>query len=72
MLEFKKKTLNTTHLQKLLDKMCIYEMDPNIKRQTDGGTNRQMDGQTDKVKPAYPPSTSLSVGYKNTNLHMLS
>ena len=32
-----------------------------VHRQTDG----RMDGQTDKVKPAYPPSTLLKRRYKN-------
>ena len=56
-----KLALHTTHLLKLLDKMCKYEMDPmsivedteptRFYQQTDRGTDRQMD----KVIPVYPP-----------------
>ena len=54
-------TLHMTHLLKLLDKMCKYEMDPtNIVEDTERTrfcpqTDRRTDGQTDKVKPVYPP-----------------
>ena len=60
-----KQTLHATHLMKLLDKMCKYKMDlvsivldtelTRFCSQLDGWT----DGQTDKVKPVYPLSTSL-------------
>ena len=55
------KTLHTTHLLKLLDKMYKYEMDPT---RTVGATERtwdvgRTDGQTDGVKAIYPPTTSL-------------
>ena len=65
-----KKTLDPTNLLKLLDKMCKYEKDPaSIVEDTEQKrfcphTNRRTDGQTDKVKPVYPPSTWLSEGYK--------
>ena len=65
---FKKKTLRPTHLLKLLDKMCKYEMDPaSIVEDTERTwfctqTERWTYGQTDKVKPVYPASTSLSRG----------
>ena len=54
-------TLHATHLLQLLDKMYEYKMDP-IK--TVGATERtwdagRTDGQTDGVKPVYPPTTSL-------------
>ena len=62
-------SLHATHLLKLLDKMCKYEMDPmriledtertrfcpQTDRRTDGRTDRRTDGQTDKVIPVYPP-----------------
>ena len=57
-----------THLLKLLDKMCKYEMDPmSIVENTEQTrfcpqTERRTDGQTDKVKPVYLP-TSLKRGY---------
>ena len=49
-------TLHATHLLKLLDKMCKYEMDLTT---TVGATERtqdagQTDGRTDGVKPIYP------------------
>ena len=48
------KTQHATHLLKLVDKICKYEMD---------SAHRRTDGQTDKVKPVYPASTSLGVGW---------
>ena len=60
--------LHTTHLLKLLDKMCKYEMDPmSIVEDTERTRfcpqrDRRMDGQTDKVKPVYPLSTLLKQG----------
>ena len=71
----KKKTLYAIHLLKLLDKMCIYEIKLirrvlwKIEGSQDSVTDGQMvgrtDEETDKVRPAYPPSTSLSEGYNN-------
>ena len=62
----------TQHLQKLLDKMCKYEMDPtsivgDTERtrfclQTDGRTDRCTDRQTDDVKPVYPPFNFVEEG----------
>ena len=51
--------LHVTHLLKLLDKMYKYEMDPT---RTVGATERTQDagltdGETDGVKPTYPPTT---------------
>ena len=52
-LKFCKKTLQTTHLLKLLDKMHKYEMDPTRiiwpteRTQDVGRTDGQRDGQTD-------------------------
>ena len=68
-----KKTLHAAHILKLFDKMCKYEMDTvSIVEDTEWTrfcpqTNGQMDRRTDKVKPVYPLSTSLSVGYKYKN-----
>ena len=56
--EIFKQTLHATHLLELLDKMCKYEMDPmSIVEDTDyrADTILSTDGQTDKVKPLYPP-----------------
>ena len=61
-----KQTLHATHLLKLLDKMCKYEMDPmsiveDTERtrfcpQTDGQTDGQMDGRTDgQGETSIPP-----------------
>ena len=55
--EILQETLHTTHLLKLLDEMCKYEIDPT---RTVGTTERtpdagQMDGWTDGVKQIYPP-----------------
>ena len=55
------KTLHATHLLKLFDKKYNYEMDPT---RTVGATERtqdagRTDGQTDGVKPIYPPTTLL-------------
>ena len=61
------------------DKMCKYEMDPasivedtertrfcsKTEKWTDLQTERQTDGETDKVKPVYPTSPSLSRAYNN-------
>ena len=51
---------------KLLDKMCKYEMDTaSIAKDTILPT----DGQTDKVKPVYPPSLSRGIiSLLNTHL----
>ena len=71
-----KRALQPTHLLKLLDKMCKYEMDPmsivedtertrfcpQTDRQTDGRTDGQTDGQTDKVIPVYPPFNFVEAG----------
>ena len=73
--EILQETLHATHFLKLLDKMSKYEMDPtrtvgstewtrNAGR-TDGRTNVLTDGQTDGVKPIYPPTTFLCGGYDN-------
>ena len=55
-------TLHATHLLKLLDKMCKYEMDPT---RSVGTTERTRDAgrcgtdrRTDRVKPIYPQTTS--------------
>ena len=55
-------TRYTTHLLKLLNKMCKYQMDP---IRTVGATERtrdagQTDGQTDGVKPIYPPNNFIA------------
>ena len=48
--------------------MCKYEMDPaSIVEDTERArfcpqTDRQTDGQTDKVKPVYPPFSLVEVG----------
>ena len=40
--------------------------------QTDGRTDRRMDGRTDKVNPVYPPSNFVGRGYNNiTSADML-
>ena len=67
------KNFTPTHLLKLLDNMCKYEMDlVSIVENTeltrfcpkaDSWPAGWMDSRTDKVKPVYPPSTSLSRGY---------
>ena len=72
-----KQTLHATHLLKLLDKMCKYEMDPTsivevtertrFCPQTDGKTDRRTNGRTDgrTTWSQYTPlSTSLKRGYK--------
>ena len=52
----------------MLDKMCKYEMDPaSIVKDTEQiwfcpQTDRRMDGQTDKVKPVYPPFNCIEAG----------
>ena len=57
-----------THLLKLLDKMCKHEMDPaSIVEDTEQTwfcphTDRWTDGQTDQVKPVYPPFNLIEVG----------
>ena len=60
-----KQTLHATHLLKLLDKMCKYEMDPmgiveDIEQtrflSTDGQTDRRTDG------PVYPPFNFVKTG----------
>ena len=56
-----KQTLHATHLLKLLDKMCKYEMDPmSIVEDTERTrfcpqTDRQTDGRTDKGETSIPP-----------------
>ena len=56
-----KRALHETHLLKLLDKMCKYEMDlMSIVEDTEWTpfcpqTDRWTEGQTDKVIPVYPP-----------------
>ena len=67
-----KRALQATHLLKLLDKMCKYEMDPmsiveDTERtrfcpQTDRRTDGQTDGRTDKVIPVYPPINFVEAG----------
>ena len=63
-----KRALHATHLLKLLDKMCKYEMDPmSIVEDTERTwfcpqTDRQIDGQTDKVIPVYPPINFVEAG----------
>ena len=63
-----KQTLHVTHLLKLLDKMCKYEMDPTstVENTERTGfcpqTDRQTDRQTDKVKPVYPPFNFVEAG----------
>ena len=70
-----KQALHATHLLKLLDKMCKYEMDPmsivedtertrfcpQTDRRTDGRTDRRTDGQGDTSIPPY--QLRWSVGY---------
>ena len=68
-MKFVSKTWHPTQLLKLLVKMCEYEMDP-ASIVDDTGQTRfcpQMDRQTDKVKPVYPPSTLLSGRYNKLN-----
>ena len=63
-----KRALHATHLLKLLDKMCKYEMDPmSIVEDTERTrfcpqTDRRTDGQTDKVIPVYPPINFVEAG----------
>ena len=63
-----KQTLHATHLLNLLDKMCKYEMDPtSIVEDTEltrfcPQTDRRTYGQTDKVKPLYPPFNFVEAG----------
>ena len=54
-----------THLLKLLDKMCKYEMDPMRLLKIQSGhdsVHRRTDGQTDKVIPVYPPINFVEAG----------
>ena len=53
-----------THLLKLLDKMCIYEMDlASIVEDTERTRFcPQTDGRMDNMKPIYPLSTLLKRG----------
>ena len=59
--EILQETWHTRHLQKLLVKMCKYEMDPTrtvvtTERTRDvGQMDGRTDGQTDKVKTNIPP-----------------
>ena len=73
-----KRALHATHLLKLLDKMCKYEMDPmsivedtertrfcpQTDRRTDGRTDRRTDGQGDTSIPPY--QLRWSWGYNNS------
>ena len=76
--EILQEPLYATHLLKLLGKMYKYEMDP---ARTVGATERTCDAgwtrdgcgtdgrtnrQTDRVKPIYPPTTSLCGRYNKT------
>ena len=55
-----KQTSHMTHLQKLLDKMCKYEMDPtSIVEDTE---QTWFCLQTDRVKPVYPPFNFIEAG----------
>ena len=56
-----KQTLHTAHLLKFFDKMCKYEMDPYCWRYR-ADTILSTDGQTDKVKPVYPPFNFVEAG----------
>ena len=64
--KFQKRALHATHLLKLLDKMCKYEMDPmSIVEDTE---RTRFCPQTDRRTRWYqytPLSTSLKRGYKN-------
>ena len=58
-----KQTLQATHLLKVLDKMCKYEMDPmSIVEDTERTQILSTDGQTAKVKPVYPPFNFVEEG----------
>ena len=61
-----KQTLHVTHLLKLLDKMCKYEMDLTsiVEEDTILSTEGQTDGQrqTDKVKAVYSPFKIVEAG----------
>ena len=63
-----KRALHATHLLKLLDKMCKYEMDlMSIVEDTERTgfcpqTDRRTDGQMDKVIPIYPPFNFVEAG----------
>ena len=63
-----KQALHATHLHKLLDKMCKYEMDPmSIVEDTERTRfcpqmDRWTNGQTDKVIPVYPPFNFVEAG----------
>ena len=61
--------LHTTHLLKLLNKMCKYEMDPmSIVEDTE---RTRFCPQTDKVIPVYPPFNFVEAGgIKIFNLEM--
>ena len=75
---FLKQTLHATHLLKLLDKMCKYEMDPmsivedtertrfcpQTDRRTDGRTDRRTGGQGENSIP--PFQLRWSGGYNNS------
>ena len=65
-------TLHATHLLRLLDKMCKYEMDPT---RTVGTTERtpdtgRTDRRTDGVKPIYPPYNLVVRGYNDTCIYI--
>ena len=63
-----KHALHATHLLKLLDKMCKYEMDlMGIVEDTEltpfcPQTDKQTDEQMDKVIPVYPPFNFVEAG----------
>ena len=65
---FSQETPHATHLLKLVDKMCKYEMDPagtlgdTERTRFRPRTDRRTDGQTDKVKPVYPPFNFVEAG----------
>ena len=60
---FLKQTLHVTHLLKLLDKMCKYEMDPmSIVEERTRFCPQMTDGRTNKVKPVYPPFNFVEAG----------
>ena len=73
-----KQTLHKTHLLKLLDKMCKYEMDPaSIVEDTERTwfcpqTDRRADRQMDKVKPIYLLFNFVEVGGIVSNIGIIA
>ena len=67
--KFKFWNLSINFTRNTPSEVAWYEMDPASIVENTGQTrfcpqmNRRTDGQTDKVKPVYPPSTLLSSGY---------